>query len=387
MKIFYDYQIFSLQSHGGISRYFSELATRMALFPGTNVLVCALVHRNSHVRQSHRPGGGGCSPVIGLYIPHIPKTGKIRQFCNSILSSGCLKSWQPDISHETYYAPGSMNSRNVKTVITVHDMIHERFPGSAPRRDRTASLKKAAISRADHIICVSHNTRNDLLECYPVDPGRVSVVHLGCSLTPLDNPVREQPGITRPYLLYVGQRTGHKNFRNFLKAYASSRRLKDTFGLLCFGGGAFTPQEVRFIGDLHLDPARILQISGEDQVLAGLYAHAAAFVYPSIYEGFGIPPLEAMSFRCPVVCSNTGSLPEVVGEAAELFNPDDVEHIMNAVERVAFSPARSDELISLGLRQVAKFSWDRCALETYHVYQKLSTMLPGKILACSPLSI
>ena len=115
----------------------------------------------------------------------------------------------------------------------------------------------------------------------------------------------------------------------------------------------------------------MIQISGNDTLLANLYTNAHAFVYPSLYEGFGIPLLEAMSLRCPVVCSNTSSLPEVAGEAAEFFDPYDVAHIIYSLEKVVYSNSISTDLLRLGLERVKKFSWDRCASQTYEIYSTL----------------
>jgi glycosyltransferase involved in cell wall biosynthesis len=120
-----------------------------------------------------------------------------------------------------------------------------------------------------------------------------------------------------------------------------------------------------------ISPHNIIQISGGDAVLAGLYSTAAALVYPSLYEGFGIPPLEAMSFGCPVVCSRTSSLPEVVGSAAELFDPADEEEMCTAIERIISSTERSQLLVDRGYERIKQFSWEKCAQDTLDVYKKV----------------
>jgi glycosyltransferase involved in cell wall biosynthesis len=173
------------------------------------------------------------------------------------------------------------------------------------------------------------------------------------------------------YILYVGARGGYKNFTNFLRAYSSSPSLRGTFGVVCFGGGEFCLSERKLLASLGLGEDKIVQLPGDDSVLAGLYSRAAVLVYPSLYEGFGIPPLEAMSFDCPVICSNTSSLPEVVGDAAELFDPSEPENIRIAIERVVMSAARTNALIALGRERIKNFSWDRCARETFTVYQRV----------------
>jgi glycosyltransferase involved in cell wall biosynthesis len=120
-----------------------------------------------------------------------------------------------------------------------------------------------------------------------------------------------------------------------------------------------------------MDSSQVMQFGGSDQMLAGLYEHASAFIYPSLYEGFGIPPLEAMSYGCPVVCSKTSSIPEVVGDAGEYFDPADIESMRVAIERVVTSDSHRKLLIAKGRARLKYFSWDRCAAETLDLYMKL----------------
>ncbi len=174
-----------------------------------------------------------------------------------------------------------------------------------------------------------------------------------------------------PYIIYVGQRGGYKNFESILRAYAKSKLLKDEYCIVCFGGGGFRDQELALMKTLSLPLSKFCHLSGTDDVLASLYASAATFVYPSLYEGFGIPPLEAMSFGCPVVCADSGPLPEVVGDAAEMFDPADADHLGAAIERVVSSPAHAAKLVEKGYMRVQQFSWEKCALETLDVYRKI----------------
>src|SRR5262249_28133837 len=149
---------------------------------------------------------------------------------------------------------------------------------------------------ADHVICISENTRQDLVRLFGVDPARTSVVHLGYSLTAQADPLHTDNGEGRPTLLYVGSRTGYKNFTALLQAYASSPVLRE-FELIAFGGHPVLPDERKEIERLGIGD-RVRFESGSDRELAARYRAASAFVFPSKYEGFGIPPLEAMSHGC-----------------------------------------------------------------------------------------
>jgi glycosyltransferase involved in cell wall biosynthesis len=175
-----------------------------------------------------------------------------------------------------------------------------------------------------------------------------------------------------PFLLYVGNRGGYKNFLRLLEAYGASPQLKTGYKLICFGGGAFQADELKTMQTLGLDSGQVTQLGGDDQLLAKLYERASAFIFPSLYEGFGIPPLEAMSHDCPVVCSNTSSIPEVVGDAGEYFDPADADSMREAIERVVTSDNHRKLLISKGRARLKYFSWDRCAVETLDIYMRLT---------------
>lgn len=366
MRIAYDHQIFCAQSFGGISRYFANIALQLSL-KGEEIGLFAPLHRNYYLNSlpDFLVRGWG----VRRYIP---KTGQLMLLPNQIVAKRLIENWRPDIVHETYYSKTSCAPRNTCKVLTVYDMIHERFPQWGSRWDQSAPLKRVAVDRADHVICISESTKRDLLELYDVEPKKVSVVHLGSESPPDGLHGRLScGGGMRPYLLYVGARLGHKNFTGFLEAYASSCRLRADFDVIAFGGGGFAPTELQELARLGLDPNQVRQVSGGDEFLAQLYFGASAFIYPSLYEGFGLPPLEAMGHRCPVVSSNTSSMPEVIGDAGEYFDPESVHDIAEAIERVVYSPSRIADLISKGLKRQANFTWERCASQTFDIYNKL----------------
>ncbi|NES07420.1 MAG: glycosyltransferase family 4 protein, partial [Okeania sp. SIO2F4] len=163
---------------------------------------------------------------------------------------------------------------------------------------------------------------------------------------------------------------------------------KKNFNLVCFGGGYLSKAELKLIQELGLSPEKIFQVSGNDTTLANFDRSASIFVYPSLYEGFGIPLLEAMSLDCPIACSNTSSLPEVVDNAAEFFDPEQPESMTNAMENVLFSSDKSTELVKQAREQLKNFSWEKATKETKKVYLSLTlnqinyTMnnLPSKVI-------
>jgi glycosyltransferase involved in cell wall biosynthesis len=272
-----------------------------------------------------------------------------------------------DIVHETFFSPEPYLTAK-RRVTTMYDMITELYyPGIA-----TTAHKKAALARCDHVICISHNTKKDLCDIFDFPPERASVTHLayqdfsgfaGCA---------PPPGLSgAPYFFYVGNRAVYKNFETLVKAFASAPRLAENFQIVCYGGGPFTDGERAAAAALGLRQDALVHLTGGDDVLGAGYAHATAFVYPSLYEGFGIPPLEAMSAGCPVLSSNTSSLPEVVGDAALSFDPKDVEALRDGLLRVAESSELRADLVRRGHVQRALFSWERCVQQTLEIYRRV----------------
>lgn len=176
--------------------------------------------------------------------------------------------------------------------------------------------------------------------------------------------------LPRPYLLFVGERSGYKNFEGLIEAFASTRLAKDGFHLVCFGGGPFRDRENEKIAALGIGKA-VHQVSGSDESLVQYYRNAVAFVFPSRYEGFGIPILEAMELSCPVLCANAGSMPEVGGDAAVYFDPDDISSFAEILERTVLDPDLLLDLKRRGLLRAGTFSWDRCAQETMDLYRSV----------------
>jgi glycosyltransferase involved in cell wall biosynthesis len=367
LKVAFDQQVFLLQEYGGISRYIYSLAKHLSPMLDVDVKVIAPLHFNHHLAAF--PNG----LVWGLRVPRIPKSFRLVRAASEAIARRAMKAFHPDIVHETYFSESSVAPSGARRIVTVYDMIHERFPSMFSNSHLTTGAKRAATKRADHILCISENTRRDLLELFEIPEHKVSVVHIG--FDQLNGVGRlPQSAVTvsqKPYVLFVGSREGYKNFQGLLQAYAISPFLKRNFSIRCFGGGPFRNDEIANFRALGLSDTQISQISGGDAVLANMYKGAAAFVYPSLYEGFGIPLLEAMSLGCPVICSNTSSFPEVAGDACEYFDPQAVESISLAMETVLQSEVKRDELIQKGHVRCASFSWDRCARETLQIYKGL----------------
>lgn len=362
MRICYDYQIFAAQKYGGITRYFVEIASRISQMPNTDVRILAPLYRSKLLHEKRN-----ALPVVGTYFSGaFNRASGLCMRAGAIYSNASAHWYHPDIVHETYYSPLKTLPSATKSVLTVHDMVAELFPDPPSRQPGIFPDRKSAFERADHLICVSQNTRTDLLSLYQVDPVKVSVIPLGSSIVPSVKP----PLPVEPFFLYVGSRSRYKNFAGLMEAFLQSN-LQKSHKIICFGGDRFTSHELERMRDLKLSLDRFEYLDGDDELLARHYASAVALVYPSLYEGFGIPLLEAMECGCPVLCGNSSSLPEVAGDAASYFDASDPSSIAAAMVQAANSPDRRRQLIQNGKQRVRQFSWDKCSQQTYAVYESL----------------
>jgi glycosyltransferase involved in cell wall biosynthesis len=364
MKILYNHQAFS-QKYGGVSRYFAELANNITLHKNkkATVKINSLFFKTNYLSNINQK-----ILFNGFKVPDFKGSARLCSIVNSFVSPILSKHYDPDIIHETYYNGISRNKTRAKKIITVYDMIHELFPGQFPKKDKTTELKKFAVTEADHIICISKNTQKDLVNIFNIDIKKTSVIYLGFSLTSAK--IDEPRSFRRPYLLYVGSRNGYKNFIRFVKAYAAPK-IKNSFDLVTFGGGRLNDQELSLFDKLKITRDSLQQVNGDDAMLAGYYKNASLFVYPSLYEGFGIPPLEAMNYGCPVACSNTSSIPEIVGRAAILFDPYSIDSMRDNIISILYNDKIKSSLILKGFNQIKNFSWKKCATETYKVYKNV----------------
>jgi glycosyltransferase involved in cell wall biosynthesis len=363
MKIFYDYQIFSNQIPGGILRYFVELALQLNKNPEVDARVVSPLIRSPLPSDRRRE-----LPTFGVDVSEIPRLpGRLVHGINSVLFRSYAAIAAPDIVHETYFQLARTAPRSSKIVTTIHDAIPERVPNLFPELEKHRAIRRIVLRRADRVICVSESTRKDLLELYEVDPDRVSVVHLGSSLAP---PAEGPVNIGAPFFLHVGARFHYKNFTRLIEAFGHAR-LHRTHKLVSFTSIPLGAHELETMDRVGVPRDRVIRVGGNDSVLASYYAGAESLVIPSMYEGFGIPLLEAMRCSCPIITSNISSLPEVAGDAALYVDPGDVRSISNAMCQVAASPEIRALLIANGRARALGFSWERCAAETYAIYEGL----------------
>lgn len=363
MKVLYDYEIFLIQKYGGATRYFYEIISRLAEKKELDIILYMGYHINRYGLEELKDK---YYKFHGKKIPHVPKTKLISAKLQKPVFGKFRKKTDYDIFHHTYY--GDYRKKNdTKDIITVHDFTHEKFPDNFSGLDETIERKKKAVMNADGIICISETTKKDLLELYHISEDKIKVIYHGNSLK---YEVAEKAFFEKPYLLYVGDRRAYKNFGLVLKAFRDSDFIRNNFSLLCFGGGELRKSESELISNYGLE-GKVFQTEGSDRELANAYRYAGAFIYPSLYEGFGIPLLEAMHYGCPVAASDSSCFPEVAGDAAEYFNPGSEEELIRAVEKAVNDTERREMLIKSGIEREKMFGWDKCAEETFEFYENV----------------
>jgi len=363
MKILFDYNVFCIQKIGGVSKYFLEIFSIISRYHDTKIV--APIHINDYL-SDYKNKNIFCFFKLKKQYRF---TRKITYFINSIIFKLSIKIFKPDIIHLTYFSKKLEFSKNCKIIITVHDLIHEIFEDDY-KFGYSKKFKKNYILAADHIICISQNTKKDLIKLYDVHDKKISVVLHGYNQSKKFIKINDR-FFEKPYLLYVGSRKNYKNFENFIIAYSYSPKLMRDFNIICFGGGVLSSLEKKFLKKLKINECKIKCIAGSDQELNYAYMKARAFICPSLYEGFGLTILEAMNMNCPIVSSNAGSLVEVGGNAVEYFNPRETEEIKNKIEKIVYSETNILKQKKEFPKILQKFSWETAAKETMSIYERL----------------
>ena len=362
MKVGFDEQIFLAQKTGGISRYFSQLID--ALRNNRDLDVEPLIGwrwtSNRHALDLHLGSRGvdadflDCEHALGrsaLYISNSPVHRRIRH---------------GDVLHHTFYHPRFLRPKfDGRRVVTIYDMTPELFPDLFPGGNPHLA-KRSYVDASDILLCISEATRSDLLQVYG-DLGKpVHVTYPGVS--PLFAPGgTPRPGLPDRYLLFVGRRDKYKDFKLLAEALAG---LAEKPALVVVGGGPFTEDEARLHDRLGIS-RQLIHLSVDDHELSALYSNSLAFVFPSRYEGFGLPTLEAMAAGAPTVLARVSSHPEIGGEAALYFSHRDPESLRDCLATVLGDAALRERHKRLGFVRAAEFTWEHTARQTAHAYREL----------------
>lgn len=327
--------------------------------------------KNEYVLIHHGPSNHPLyKKTKELKYPFIPRIPKMLQ--DSLFLS--LTKEKFDLVHKPN-PTGFLFPVKFKKVLTLFDLSDLGLPNLSSQTYQF--LYKKALSRsflqADAIISISKFTKNEFIKVYPEYNKKILVIYGGIKKRQSSSclpPKFLKNKIKKPYLLFVGTICQRKNIQRMLDAFEQikSKKELDNLSLVMVGQGE-TKTLVDRVQRLEKEGRVIWTKYLSDECLAGVYKNANLLLYPSLYEGFGFPPLEAMTYKCPVVSSNCSSIPEIVGKAGLLVNPYNVAEIVNAIEKTIKDKLLRKKIIKAGLEQVKKFSWEKCARETLKVYE------------------
>ncbi len=366
MRLIFDYQIFSAQKHGGISRYFCNLIGHLKKDPELDISLPIHHHDNEYLKEMPEIASVAVGEKSGFnFFKKTPDQ-------NKEVTKKILQSQQFDVLHTTYYDDYFLDSIGKKPfVVTIHDMIYEIFPELFPLRDRTAIIKKELSLKADKIIVVSEHSKRDLLKFTNIREEKIAVIYPACSLNEnlIANQQFKKLDDVNDYLLFVGNRSVYKNFYFMLASIAETLKKTPHLDLVCFGA-PFDKREKYYVEKLGLEK-KVKVVTGSDSDLIGLYKNAFAFITPSYYEGFGVTVLEAFACGCPVLASNASAIPEATGDAVIYFDPKDNVSIKNALERLVNNPGLRTDMIRKGYEQNKLFAWPQIAQQMKQAYQSI----------------
>ena len=361
LDVIIDGIIYKTQKVGGISRIFNEIIPIMCDLDSNidiKILLDNPITANLPVHNN----------INFIYKPKA--TWRPYRFSRYLNEYIFYKKYinKNSIWHSTYFTSAP---RKMKSVVTVYDMIYEMIPDMFDEQDRehTIKMKRESIMNADLIICISETTRQDVLKYYNVEPNKCLVIYPAYSnkFHILSSSAEIKKSI--PYIFYLGQRVGYKGFINLLVAYANWE-YRDDIKLIVVGGYKWRAYERTLIDSLGISNNVILYKDIDDDKLCHLYNEALAFIYPSLYEGFGIPLLEAMACGCLIVASHIPSTVEVAGDIPIYFEIGNIENLQLALNQI-IDKNYNRERIKKGLEKVKTFSWKKTAEKTLNNYRKL----------------
>ena len=381
MKVLFDTQCFDAQKFGGISRYFCEI---MKNFPACDEFILPCIYsRNEYLKQSNLINCLEDDTTFESFLPNFDFFGKEHLFWlrskllptkAKINRKECIKALQSqdfDVFHPTYYDTYFLEYIGKKPfVLTVHDMIHERYPKFFRNSGKIIKNKKLLAEKAAKIIAVSNKTKEDIVEFYGASfADKTEVVYHGSSLKKTDftNGTVDYKSNFGKYFLYTGARNHYKNFLFFIESCADllkERNLK----IICTGT-PFSKQEISCFKALNITDL-IVHCFASDNELFWLYKHALAFVFPSYYEGFGIPILEAFEAGTPCLLAKASCFPEIAKEAALYFDPQNKNEIVSAMSKI-LDKDLAEELVEKGKKRLTNFSWKKTAEKTTKIYKSI----------------
>jgi glycosyltransferase involved in cell wall biosynthesis len=364
IKVFFDHQKFSTQRYGGISRYFASIINGIKSNDQFDYIL-GLIHSNNHYISEEELH-------YNNFLIKMLATSRFKnkvELVNQLYCTTILNKNEYDILHPTYYDPYFIKRAKKPIVTTIHDMTYERLPQYFWANDPLTRNKRLSIEKADKIIAISETTKIDLLELTGISEKNVEVIYHGIDL---ETPVAYQPidNLPEKYLLFVGDRSGYKNFYLLIEAFIDLLKEFPDLRLVLSGGGALGVADQELLHRYKLNQ-KVLHLQVNDEELNYLYKNAEVFVYPSLYEGFGLPILEAFRCGCPILLSDIECFKEVAGHAAIYFSRHSKEDMCDKIKLLITNKNAKNDVIRLGYEQVSKFPLPVSVNKTLELYKTM----------------
>lgn len=363
-----------MQRFGGVSNCFVQLMSHLpndieamvGLNGSSNIHLknCKLYPHGRHIYLPENCNWMG-NYIYQILQWHCKKLFPTPENSNMDYSIRLMNEGNYDILHPTYFHSYFLEHNTKPFVITIHDMIPEIYSFD----DNQVRGKQEQINKATHIIAVSENTKNDIVRILGINPDKVTVIYHG--YTPKNMNDNGKPLIEAPYILFVGTRWFYKKFDYFLQQVKSFIDKHSNYKIVCTGS-KFRDDEMELIQSLGLEN-KVIQRFCTDWEIENLYQHAFAFVFPSEYEGFGIPILEAFSARCPTILNHKSCFPEIAQDGALYFDSDDDGStlLMRLEELYAMTDSERKKLLDRATKRLLDFSWKKSAEKLAEVYRKV----------------
>ena len=365
MNILFNNKIFFDQKYGGISRYFNSI---FEIFIKKNIdfKVIAPIYKNLYLKNLDN------SFKKGIYVPRYPLNNYLEKV-NNFIANRFINNHSAHVLHETFYSKDIVKIKNKKRVITIHDLIHEKYKNYYDTKN-LVNLRKKLFQSMDCFICVSNSTKEDLLNHYSIPEDKIKVIYHGSDhLDKFTVNIKQKKfefkkKIIKPFILYVGKRYRYKNFQILINSFKNSSILNNNFQIVFFGGEKISTKEAQMYDNYDLN-GKIIHLSGDDEVLKYLYLSAKVMVSTSEYEGFGLNILEALKHNCPVVAKDIKVFRELYNN--NIFYFEDDESLKYTLEKILMHEKKNSIFKSDNLALTKKFKWELTVNKMLELYKTL----------------
>ena len=352
MKVLFDHQIFNYV-FGGAAKYFVMLLSHL---PRECWECTAIASSSEYIKRK----------ALMKYLPYEFRGQTVlMEYLNRPYTNCIMRQGQFDVFHQTNFGTYCLKSLGNKPMVTTY---HDSNLSTIDPHPEIVERQRISLERADAVICVSNHTKSDMLRLFHLDAQKVKVIYHGIE-RPDMSVLAEQRVVKDDYILYVGRRSAYKNFRKFIEVFSELHLKYPKIKVVCTSNVFSKEEQMRF-KELGIEDCMI-HVAADETTMLRLYRDALFFAFPSFYEGFGMPILEAWSCGCPVVLSDASCFPEIAGSGGLFFKPESKEDMLRQFDAVLSDSCLRKKLVLNGYERMKRFSWEKCAEEHMQLYRTL----------------